>query len=99
MNKFHQSVQKGNKCVDLELKDQVIQREFGRTAFYNAVKYFIMKLNNVTFCEIFNNSSPCYIWFFNTANREYYMMGTTYYISGIFLATLVSAVNSCISGI
>ena len=37
-----------------------------------------MKLNNVTFCEIFNNSSPCYIWFFNTANREYYIMGTTY---------------------
>ena len=40
-----------------------------------------MKLNNVTFCEIFNNSGPCYIWFFNTANREHYMMGTTYYIS------------------
>ena len=50
MNKLHQSVQKGNKCIDLELKDQVIQQEFGRTAFYNAVKYFIMKLNNVTFC-------------------------------------------------
>ena len=33
MNKFHQSVQKGNKYVDLELKDQVIQQEFGRTAF------------------------------------------------------------------
>ena len=49
MNKLHQSVQKGNKCIDLELKDHVIQQEFGRTAFYNAVKYFIMKLNNVTF--------------------------------------------------
>ena len=38
MNKLHQSVQKGNTCIDLELKDQVIQREFGRTDF-------IMRLN------------------------------------------------------
>ena len=38
MNKFHQSVQKGNKCIDLELKDQVIQREFGEL-------HFIMQLN------------------------------------------------------
>ena len=50
-----------------------------------------MKLNNITFCEIFNNSSPSYIWFFNTANREYYMMGTTFlFIIGFIAVTILN---------